>query len=147
MWPPTLAVMGESHEAHRIRELNVRIQRADEELMGIRRQMSALEESNREVLKTNHQLTASNAVLRSSNEELLVSSEEVRAAAALVESLIEALLASNQELETLNQELQATVEDLNVTNGELEARTIELEAMMARGQTAAAPDSEVPYGG
>jgi two-component system, chemotaxis family, CheB/CheR fusion protein len=113
------------------RLLNERVRQSDDELVGIRRQLGALEETNRGLLRANEELAAANAELRSANEELLVGSEEVQAATEEVETLNEELQATNEELETLNEELQATVEELNTTNDDLEARTIELEEIMA----------------
>jgi two-component system CheB/CheR fusion protein len=125
-----------------MRSLTDRIRQSDDELVGVRRQMSDLEETNRDLLRANQELTVGNAELRSANEELLVGSEEVQAATEEVETLNEELQATNEELETLNEELQATVEELNTTNDDLEARTIELEEMMARGDSQPTRESE-----
>jgi two-component system CheB/CheR fusion protein len=97
----------------------------------MRARLTALEESNRELLRANQELTGANADLRSANEDLLVGAEEVQAATEEVETLNEELQATNEELETLNEELQATVEELNTTNDDLEARGVELEETLA----------------
>jgi two-component system CheB/CheR fusion protein len=144
--PESVVVLVE--EANEARRLNERAQQVDEELVGIRRQLTAFEETNRELLKANQELTVANAELRSANEELLVGSEEVQAATEEVETLNEELQATNEELETLNEELQATVEELNTTNDDLEARTLELEEMMSRagsdGNPSAGDGAEQP---
>jgi two-component system CheB/CheR fusion protein len=110
--------------------LSDRARQTDDEIVGLRRQLSGLDTTNKDLLASNQELTVANAELRSANEELLVGSEEVQAATEEVETLNEELQATNEELETLNEELQATVEELNTTNDDLEARTLELEEMM-----------------
>jgi two-component system CheB/CheR fusion protein len=121
------------------RLLNNRLDQAGGEVEAIRKRLTALEESNRDLLVSNQELSVANAELRSANEELLVGSEEVQAATEEVETLNEELQATNEELETLNEELQATVEELNTTNDDLEARTVELEEIMSRNGLAADP--------
>jgi two-component system CheB/CheR fusion protein len=120
-----------SEQRRAVEQLDTRLTKADQDLGAQGRQMSALEEANRELLRANQELTTANSELRSSNEELLVGSEEVQAATEEVETLNEELQATNEELETLNEELQATVEELNTTNDDLEARGVELEETLS----------------
>lgn len=101
-------------------------------------QRQHLDETNRDLLTTNQQLTREMAELRSQNEEFLVGNEEMQAAAEEVETLNEELQATNEELETLNEELQATVEELNTTNDDLQTRTVEIQDLAVRLESARA---------
>jgi two-component system CheB/CheR fusion protein len=126
-----IAITDTSEERARADTNTAQLRDADTEATGMRARLTALEESNRELLRANQELTGANADLRSANEDLLVGAEEVQAATEEVETLNEELQATNEELETLNEELQATVEELNTTNDDLEARGVELEETLA----------------
>lgn len=129
----TVAVMVEdiTDDRSELEHMRADRQQTGNELVGVRHRLSGLEDTNRQLLEANNELTMANAELRSANEDLLVGGEEIQAATEEVETLNEELQATNEELETLNEELQATVEELNTTNDDLEARSLELEETLA----------------
>ncbi len=86
----------------REQELEVELQRNNEELQSTREEMQTSQE---ELKSTNEELQSSNEELQSTNEELTTSKEEMQ--------------SLNEELQTVNIELQTKITDYMVANNDM----------------------------
>ena len=87
---------------HREKELDIELQRANEELQSIREEMQTTQE---ELKSTNEEMQSTNEELQSTNEELITSKEEMQ--------------SLNEELQTVNIELQSKVTDFMEANNDM----------------------------
>lgn len=87
---------------HREKELDIELQRANEELQSIREEMQTTQE---ELKSTNEEMQSTNEELQSTNEELTTSKEEMQ--------------SLNEELQTVNIELQSKVTDFMEANNDM----------------------------
>jgi len=83
-------------------ELELDLQRANEELQSTREEMQTTQE---ELKSTNEEMQSTNEELQSTNEELTTSKEEMQ--------------SLNEELQTLNIELQSKITDFMVANNDM----------------------------
>jgi two-component system, chemotaxis family, CheB/CheR fusion protein len=90
----TTHVTGKRSSIGRQKELEIEIQRCNEELQSLREEMQTSQE---ELKSTNEELQSTNEELQSTNEELTTSKEEMQ--------------SLNEELQTVNIELQSKVTD------------------------------------
>ncbi len=86
----------------RQKELEVALQRSNEEIQSIREEMQTSQE---ELKSTNEELQSTNEELQSTNEELTTSKEEMQ--------------SLNEELQTVNVELQSKVSDFIKANDDM----------------------------
>lgn len=86
----------------REKELELELQRANEELQSTREEMQTTQE---ELKSTNEEMQSTNEELQSTNEELTTSKEEMQ--------------SLNEELQTVNVELQSKISDLMSANNDM----------------------------
>jgi two-component system, chemotaxis family, CheB/CheR fusion protein len=86
----------------RMKEMEVVLQRSQEDLQGLREEMQTSQE---ELKSTNEELQSTNEELQSTNEELTTSKEEMQ--------------SLNEELQTVNVELQSKVSDFVQANDDM----------------------------
>ncbi|KAF0128697.1 MAG: two-component system chemotaxis family CheB/CheR fusion protein [Bacteroidetes bacterium] len=86
----------------REKELELELQRANEELHSTREEMQTTQE---ELKSTNEEMQSTNEELQSTNEELTTSKEEMQ--------------SLNEELQTVNIELQSKINDFMVANNDM----------------------------
>lgn len=86
----------------REQELELELQRANEELQSTREEMQTTQE---ELKSTNEEMQSTNEELQSTNEELTTSKEEMQ--------------SLNEELQTVNIELQSKISDLMLANNDM----------------------------
>jgi two-component system CheB/CheR fusion protein len=89
-------------ESRRVRELELELTRAREEVQASREEMQTSQE---ELKSTNEELQSMNEELQSTNEELTTSKEEMQ--------------SLNEELQTVNHELQSKVDELSRSNNDM----------------------------
>ena len=90
--------------------------------------VTAFQQLQRELEKTNAELESAYEELQSTNEELETTNEELQSTVEELETTNEELQSTNEELETMNEELQSTNEELTTINDELRRRSDELNA-------------------
>ena len=88
--------------------------------------VTAFQQLQRELERSNAALEGAYEELQSTNEELETTNEELRSAVEELETTNEELQSTNEELETMNEELQSTNEELTTINDELRRRSEEL---------------------
>ncbi|PIQ31581.1 MAG: chemotaxis protein CheB, partial [Bacteroidetes bacterium CG18_big_fil_WC_8_21_14_2_50_41_14] len=93
---------GRQNSTVREQELELELQRANEELQITREEAQTTQE---ELKSTNEEMQSSNEELQSTNEELSTSKEEMQ--------------SLNEELQTVNNELQSKITDFQVANNDL----------------------------
>ena len=93
---------GKRSSTGRIKELEIKMQRCNEELQSTREEMQTSQE---ELKSTNEELQSTNEELQSTNEELTTSKEEMQ--------------SLNEELQTVNVELQSKVSDYFQANDDM----------------------------
>lgn len=87
------------------------------------------EDFDRELLRLERELQASQEVLHRSLAELQAANEELEATAEELQASMEELQSANEELQAANEELQATNEELATINQEQRERSDELERL------------------
>ena len=85
--------------------------------------------SDKDKLRLQQELTATQEYLQSVIEQQETSNEELRSAYEEIQSSNEELQSINEELETAKEELQSTNEELATVNDELESRNKELKLL------------------
>jgi two-component system CheB/CheR fusion protein len=80
----------------------------------------------RDLERSNIELSAAQEELQSTNEELETTNEELQSTVEELETTNEELQSTNEELETMNEELQSTNEELQTINDELRQRSDDL---------------------
>jgi len=93
---------GNQNSTVREQELELDLQRANEELQSTREEMQTTQE---ELKSTNEEMQSTNEELQSTNEELTTSKEEMQ--------------SLNEELQTVNIELQSKITDFMVANNDM----------------------------
>lgn len=93
---------GNQNSSPREQELEIELQRANEELQSTREEMQTTQE---ELKSTNEEMQSTNEELQSTNEELTTSKEEMQ--------------SLNEELQTVNIELQSKINDFMVANNDM----------------------------
>ncbi|MCX6237894.1 MAG: PAS domain-containing protein [Bacteroidia bacterium] len=93
---------GSRSSSGRQKELEIELQRSNEEIQSIREEMQTSQE---ELKSTNEELQSTNEELQSTNEELTTSKEEMQ--------------SLNEELQTVNIELQSKVSDFVRANDDM----------------------------
>jgi len=93
---------GNQNSTVREQELELDLQRANEELQNTREEMQTTQE---ELKSTNEEMQSTNEELQSTNEELTTSKEEMQ--------------SLNEELQTVNIELQSKITDFMVANNDM----------------------------
>jgi two-component system CheB/CheR fusion protein len=93
---------GKGRSTGRQKELEVQLQRSNEDRQGIQEEMQTSQE---ELKSTNEELQSTNEELQSTNEELTTSKEEMQ--------------SLNEELQTVNIELQSKVSDFVQANNDM----------------------------
>ncbi|MCX6431653.1 MAG: PAS domain-containing protein [Actinobacteria bacterium] len=84
---------------------------------------------NREILRLERALLASQDDLRSSVAELQAANEELEASSEELQAASEELQATNEELQASNEELQATNDELGAVNREQQTRSDALQEL------------------
>jgi len=98
----TISKGKKSSSSARVKELELELQRRNDDLQNIREQMQTSQE---ELKSTNEELQSTNEELQSTNEELTTSKEEMQ--------------SLNEELQTVNLELQSKVNDYERVNADM----------------------------
>ncbi|MBI9073675.1 MAG: PAS domain S-box protein [Melioribacteraceae bacterium] len=93
---------GTQNSGVREQEIELDLQRANEELQSTREEMQTTQE---ELKSTNEEMLSTNEELQSTNEELTTSKEEMQ--------------SLNEELQTVNIELQSKITDLQFANNDM----------------------------
>lgn len=93
---------GSNNATNREQELELELQRANEELQNTREEMQTTQE---ELKSTNEEMQSTNEELQSTNEELTTSKEEMQ--------------SLNEELQTVNVEMQSKINDFVIANNDM----------------------------
>ena len=88
--------------------------------------VSVAKRLQRDLERSNYDLSAAQEELQSTNEELETTNEELQSTVEELETTNEELQSTNEELETMNEELQSTNEELETMNDELRQRSDDL---------------------